>query len=357
MNRARFYFLAIVLHLFVLLWANPVAAHLSPPKKEEKKYLEVTLSTEPGPVKPGPDSGPSDKAKSAANPGPLVAGPPPPVAVIQPEPSPPPPVPEPPRPEPVPPPPSPPTSESPPPEPPPLQPVVDNPPVPMPPAQPAPAVAAPPASEVTAAPPSTSPTAKISGAPVSGTGQGNAAQWSLGSGGNGHFYRAFCVPQGITWANANKYANEHGGYLATIHSRAENAFVFSLIDDPKYWTDDSDPFYDGPWLGGYKVADPRASYGGWRWVHDEGPIKFTNWVPPNPDNGQGYTREDSLNFWSPRHHVRGSGWNDRNGNRSVHGFIVEYDTEAAYLAGHPEIDPFARKPAPPPPRPPSPRRV
>ena len=38
----------------------------------------------------------------------------------------------------------------------------------------------------------------------------------------------------------------------------------------------------------------------------------------------------------------------------------KYDTrglEAAYLAGHPEIDPFARKPAPPPPRPPSPRRV
>jgi len=194
-------------------------------------------------------------------------------------------------------------------------------------------------------------TSSISSAPVSGAGRGNAAQWSPGAGGNGHFYRAFLVPSRITWEDANKYANSHGGYLATITSAAENLFVFNLVKDPKYWLDESNPFLDGPWLGGFKSPfnkpeSWRNPAEGWQWVHNEGPFKYTNWAPPNPDNDRGLGWENALNYWSSRGMKPGPGWNDRNGNNAVRGFIMEYDTEAAYLAGHPEIDPFAPHPAP-----------
>jgi len=62
---------AIALHLIVLFWVKPPAGAKAS-AKTEKKYIEVTLSSEPGPARPGPDSGPSDQAKSAANSGPLV---------------------------------------------------------------------------------------------------------------------------------------------------------------------------------------------------------------------------------------------------------------------------------------------
>jgi len=220
--------------------------------------------------------------------------------------------------------------------------------------QPPPAIVAPtppdtPVAPTTLAADSTATAAKISSisaAPVSGAGRGNAAQWSPGAGGNGHFYRAFAVPSGITWGDANQYANTHGGYLVTITSAAENLFVFNLAKDPKYWLGGiANPYYDGPWLGGFKSTTSRNPAVGWQWVHNEGPFKYTNWAPPNPDNNQGQGWENALNYWSSRGPKPSPGWNDRNGNNAVRGFVMEYDTEAAYLSGHPEIDPFAPHPS------------
>ena len=58
------------------------------------------------------------------------------------------------------------------------------------------------------------------------------ATWTLASGGNGHTYRVVAKTGLISWDSANAAAQAAGGYLATITSAAENAFVLSLIDDP-----------------------------------------------------------------------------------------------------------------------------
>jgi len=55
MSWSVFYLLAIALHLLVLLWATPLVAEKLPPKQEnERKVIVVTLSSEPGPARPGP---------------------------------------------------------------------------------------------------------------------------------------------------------------------------------------------------------------------------------------------------------------------------------------------------------------
>ena len=56
-------------------------------------------------------------------------------------------------------------------------------------------------------------------------------QWS----GNGHYYEAISVPEGISWTNAKTAAELADGYLASITSEAENEFVFGLINDAKFW--------------------------------------------------------------------------------------------------------------------------
>jgi hypothetical protein len=47
-------------------------------------------------------------------------------------------------------------------------------------------------------------------------------QWTVGSGGNDHYYDAVSAPAGISWSQALVAAFSAGGYLATITSSAEN---------------------------------------------------------------------------------------------------------------------------------------
>jgi hypothetical protein len=50
-----------------------------------------------------------------------------------------------------------------------------------------------------------------------------AVQWT-----NGHSYLAVLAP-GVSWDAAEAQCEAHGGYLVTITSAEENAFVFSLV--------------------------------------------------------------------------------------------------------------------------------
>ncbi len=36
-------------------------------------------------------------------------------------------------------------------------------------------------------------------------------QWSIADGGNGHYYEAVLVPEGISWTDANEIANNKQG--------------------------------------------------------------------------------------------------------------------------------------------------
>ena len=53
-------------------------------------------------------------------------------------------------------------------------------------------------------------------------------QWSIADGGNGHYYEAVLVPEGISWTDADLIASSKAGdwHLATISSAEENDFVY-----------------------------------------------------------------------------------------------------------------------------------
>jgi len=111
-----------------------------------------------------------------------------------------------------------------------------------------------------------------------------AAKWKVADGGNGHTYRVVSAPEGITWTEANRRAVAVGGHLATITSKAENDFVFSLLDHPEYWNRmGHGPWMMGPWIGGMQAEGAREPDGGWQWVTAE-PFEFTNWFPGDPND-------------------------------------------------------------------------
>src|SRR5689334_20959189 len=122
--------------------------------------------------------------------------------------------------------------------------------------------------------------------------------------GNGHSYEVIRPANRISWSDANTAAQNAGGYLATITSKAENDFVASLLTDPSLW------FFlggiqNGPWLGGFQQPGSSEPLGGWQWVTGE-PWSFTAWAPTQPDNARGI--EHFLGYWGSQ--IPSSTWND-----------------------------------------------
>jgi uncharacterized delta-60 repeat protein len=135
-------------------------------------------------------------------------------------------------------------------------------------------------------------------------------QWSLADGGNGHWYRF--VSGSKTWTQARDEATAAGGYLATVTSAAENAFVNGF-----------DYSSVGFWLGGYQdrssitYSEPA---GGWRWVTSE-PWSYTNWNAGDP-NDAGRTEDHLAGNWSS------SGkWADFQATNARPGYVVEFNTD------------------------------
>ncbi len=114
-------------------------------------------------------------------------------------------------------------------------------------------------------------------------------QWTAASGGNGHFYEAILVLEGIDWTAANSAAQAQPGawYLATITSAAENAFVYSLFSgNPDFF---NSAYYDtGPWLGATHSGPDAGDYA---WVTGE-EFSYANWAPPEP-----YGNGDRISFF------------------------------------------------------------
>jgi hypothetical protein len=158
-------------------------------------------------------------------------------------------------------------------------------------------------------------------------------QWSSGVGGNDHWYEAVAVGQSITWDDAKAAAETRGGYLATILSFAENAFVFDLVDSATYWQFESGNAGAnlGPWLGGFQPAGSPEPGGGWTWLNGDGAFAFTAWLGGEPNNGSGSPHgkvEDHLHYFN--YGVRSANWNDYPTSGGPAGvapiaFVVEYD--------------------------------
>jgi len=147
-------------------------------------------------------------------------------------------------------------------------------------------------------------------------------QWSQ----NGRWYEVVSVPTGITWTAANSAATAQNGYLASLTSAEENAFVFGLTQAATGVWFQSNEWRFGPWLGGYQPTKTDEPAGGWTWVTGE-TWSYTAWQQP-PNNYLG--SEDHLQFFG--YPGDSATWNDLNGLTPLRGYVVEYIPEPATLA-------------------------
>lgn len=139
--------------------------------------------------------------------------------------------------------------------------------------------------------------------------------------GNGHYYQAIYVPEGITWEEAKTAAqslsySDMNGHLATITSQDENDFIANSVGGYRCW------------LGGIQSSGSLNPADGWQWVTDE-TWDYTNWAGGEPNDDYGGERgvlpprspEEALEFWGF------SGWNDYPSVVPLDGYIVEYGIE------------------------------
>jgi len=130
---------------------------------------------------------------------------------------------------------------------------------------------------------------------------------------NGHSYELF--NQTMSWTDAKSYCEDRKGYLATITTPGEQAFIENLL------TRDGDKnLY---WLGGYNTGDFK-----YQWVTGE-PFEYTNWSPA----ALRYGYEDKLLIYrvpNPNYEGQFGMWEDdtNDGQEGFYrntGFICEWN--------------------------------
>ena len=162
---------------------------------------------------------------------------------------------------------------------------------------------------------------------------GGPVQWTIASGGNGHYYDVIAAPGGIAWNAASAAATGMGGYLATITSAAENNFVFSLANNPSYYVDvNGGNRAVGPWLGGYRTGSLASNFA---WVTAES-FTYTDWASGEPNDTNGdenniqYIGKCASNATSC---ALAATWNDLSSGSDTYygqlpvGYVVEYNAD------------------------------
>lgn len=133
---------------------------------------------------------------------------------------------------------------------------------------------------------------------------------------NGHYYRLLSEP--LTWPQAKAKAESLSyaggqGYLATITSASEQAFVSSIFG-PSITA-------NGPALAGaFQPSGSNEPGGGWQWVTGEA-FSYTNWASGEPNNVA--DQEDVLEL------VANAGWNDQGSDFARQFTFVEFTPGAA----------------------------
>ncbi|KAK6052207.1 lectin C-type domain protein [Cooperia oncophora] len=116
------------------------------------------------------------------------------------------------------------------------------------------------------------------------------------------FYKVF--REEATFDQAEQRCVAHGGHLVSIHSNAENDFVYGLATTGQQ----KDKYTDFPWIGLKQKYYPRDI--AWSWI-DNTPMNYFNWSTKQPDNGgpgehcaQMFT--DKANLYAAKERL----WND-----------------------------------------------
>ncbi|KQW82089.1 peptidoglycan-binding protein [Ensifer sp. Root127] len=101
---------------------------------------------------------------------------------------------------------------------------------------------------------------------------------------DGHLYAAAYRAEHVAWEDASNTAVRCGGYLATIGSAEENAFVASLVNGDGHFFDGAFEGGEhrrvGPWLSLVKDDASRP----WRWASGA-PLDYTRWFRQVPKVG------------------------------------------------------------------------
>jgi hypothetical protein len=137
---------------------------------------------------------------------------------------------------------------------------------------------------------------------VSGSPYAGAVQWTVASGGNGHWY--YISTTASTWVEASNSATSIGGRLAAIANSSENSFIRTLITGSSGW-----------WVGGFQAPGTCEPGCAWQWVTGE-PWTYANWGGSEPNNSG---EEDCLEIY-----INGA-WNDKT-NSAANRFVVEWPT-------------------------------
>lgn len=145
-------------------------------------------------------------------------------------------------------------------------------------------------------------------------------EWSV----NGHLYELVTL-NGASWHLAVQTSAERGGYLATITSAEEQAFLHANL-----------PVSGAAWIGG----SDQDTAGTWSWrtgpetgqiFHIEGAADqpgFSAWAPGEPNNFEDVTIPGGEAYLLFRWNAAGE-WNDFNvrlSNCCVNAFVVEYNS-------------------------------
>jgi Ca2+-binding RTX toxin-like protein len=158
------------------------------------------------------------------------------------------------------------------------------------------------------------------------SGSSREIEFSLGSNlsnsENGHFYE-FIAADGITWTQAKVAAESKTyfglqGYLTTVTSTSENAFIASKLQG-EGWMGSSDAATEGVWRW---VTGPEAGQQFWSGDESGNAVNgmYENWATGEPNNSSSDpSGEDHGHFLS------GGNWNDYlYNNTSIEGYVVEY---------------------------------
>lgn len=155
--------------------------------------------------------------------------------------------------------------------------------------------------------------ALLLGVAAAGTALANPVQWTLASGGNGHWYEY--ISTNVTAQNAFVAAGAATfsgltGYLATVTSTEENRFVSATVAQGALaWLGGSDSTKEGTWVW---MVGPEAGQA----------FTFSAWGVGEPNDFNGGEDFVHTNFC-------GTGcWNDHGGPGTsvgqANGYIIEY---------------------------------
>lgn len=145
--------------------------------------------------------------------------------------------------------------------------------------------------------------------------------------GNCHTYQVV-VQGGVSWDEAAALAAQAGGYLVTLTTPDEDAFVGQLcINTPGAVVTYDATHKMGPWIGLHQMAGSAEPDGGWVWVTGE-PLAYLHWDPAAPNDNCFGSAEDKAHYYSSSAFT--GRWNDMPvsgvcNQYRVPGYVIEWD--------------------------------